>query len=172
MRQFWRGLHATVTDAELAQVDALLPPDAAALFRRMPTDAQRHSLNVLADVATSAVYDRSLAAAALLHDVGKLAADRGTVRLGLWLRGPLVLLEAFAPAWVARLARPEPRHGWRYVLHVHVHHPAIGAAWAAEAGCDAACCRLIEYHQTAPAECPPGAWRSQLVALQAADAAH
>lgn len=170
--QFWRGLHATVTAQERARVSQVLPPAAVALFETMPRDAQRHSLDVLATLDAAGYGERALAAAALLHDVGKIAANDAGLRLGLWLRGPLVLLEALAPAWSARQARADPTMGWRYLLHVHVQHPAIGAAWAEQAGCDEVCCWLIAMHQTSPEHCAPGPWRDLLAALQWADAMH
>ena len=106
--QFWRGVSARVTPEERERVAQILPPDALALFERMPVDAQRHSLNVLHAVHAAGLRDADLDAAALLHDVGKLAADESGVRLGLWLRRPLVLLEAVSPRTLARLANGGP----------------------------------------------------------------
>jgi hypothetical protein len=170
LRQFWLGLRAEVTAAELAEAAATLPPTATLLFRRLPADAQRHSLNVLAGVRAQGATPADLEAAALLHDAGKLAAEQAGVRIGLWLRGPLVLLGAFAPGLPERLARDDPRAGWRYALHVHLQHPRIGAQWAAAAGCTPGACWLIAHHQDA--EPPPGADEEtvrQLRRLQRAD---
>ncbi len=145
--QFLRGFRATVTPADLAAVGDLLPPAAAALFLRMPTDAQAHSLRVLRDLLASGEAPPDLLAAALLHDVGKVAANDAGAYLGLWLRGPLVLLEAWRPHWLAASASPVPGRSLRYALHVHLHHAQIGARWAAEAGCTPYTCRLIAHHQ-------------------------
>jgi hypothetical protein len=96
------------------------------------------------------VPDRDLAAAALLHDAGKV---RGHARpdeakvLGLWWRGPLVILERIAPDWLARMASPNPQQGVRHLLYLHIHHPRLGAAAARAAGCSEVCCRLIAHHQ-------------------------
>ena len=111
VRQFFQGLAARVEPHELALATQALPPEAAALFLRLPVDVQRHSLNVLATVHERGFYNADLDAAALLHDVGKLAADEAGVRLGPWLRGPLVLLEAFTPARLYSISarRPRPR---------------------------------------------------------------
>jgi hypothetical protein len=155
LRQFWRGLRADVTAAEMAEAARILSPTAAHLFRRLPVDAQRHSLNVLAGVREQGDPPADLEVAALLHDAGKLAAEQAGVRMGLWLRGPLVLLAAFAPGLPERLARDDPRAGWRYALYVHLEHPRIGAQWAAAAGCTPRACRLIAHHQDAAP--PPGA---------------
>jgi hypothetical protein len=150
--QFWRGLRAQVRPEELARAAALLPPPALALFRRMPPDAQRHSLNVLYTLEAAGYAQPALAAAALLHDVGKGAAQVGRLKLGLWLRGPLVLAEAWTPGLLRRLAVDNPGRGWRYGLYVHLHHAELGAAWAAQAGCDPLTCWLIAHHQDRAAQ--------------------
>jgi hypothetical protein len=146
--QFWRGLWATVTPDEEQRVAKILPAAAFPLFAQMPKDAQRHSLNVLASVWAAGHHHPDLDVAALLHDCGKVAAALGGVKLALWVRGPLVVFEKLLPALVARWASPEPSHQWRYALHVHREHPAIGAAWAAKAGCSELSCWLIAHHQT------------------------
>lgn len=151
LRQFGRGLWAQIAAAERAEVRRLLAPACASLFERQPPDAQRHSLNVLATLWTQAPVPADLAAAALLHDAGKLAmVDPRTFRGGafqLWLRGPLVLLEAFAPSTAAAWSSAEPESGWRYLLYVHREHPAIGAHMVREAGGSALTCWLIANHQ-------------------------
>lgn len=168
LRQFWRGLWATVAEIDLTVASAVLSPAALTLFRQLPPDGQRHSLNVLASVQASGPQDPDLAVAALLHDVGKIATDQAGIRLTLWWRGPLVLLTACAPGLIARWAAPEPTAGWRYLLYVHQHHPAIGAAMAASAGCSAQACWLVEHHQTSA---PPGATAHQLALLRRLQAA-
>lgn len=156
VRQFVRGLRARVELEELNEAARLLPPAAAELLHSLPADAQRHSLNVLATLRTQGPVDADLGAAALLHDVGKLAAAEAGLPLTLWLRGPLVLLDAIAPALARRLARDSGR-GWRRLLHVHREHAAIGARWAAERGCSPLAVWLIANHQTdAPGEPPSG----------------
>jgi hypothetical protein len=154
VHQFARGLRATVTEQELQRASARLPHAAFGLFLLQPTDAQRHSLNVLAALERGGPVAPDLAAAALLHDVGKLAAAQAGHPISLWLRGPLVLLDAFAPALRRRLASADPRSGWRYALHVHQEHAAIGALWAQEAGCAPRTCWLIAHHQADEAEGP------------------
>ena len=90
-----------------------------------------------------------VAAAALLHDVGKVAADDAGAYLGLWIRGPIVLLEAWRPDLLIRLASPKPAASLHYALFVHLAHPQIGAAWANAAGCSPLTCWLIAHHQDA-----------------------
>src|SRR5690554_5162856 len=111
LRQFWHGLQAQVSAQEQTLARRLLPGSSYALFARMPVDAQRHSLNVLYGVQAVS-DDPDLAAAALLHDAGKVAGENVHVRLGLWQRGPLVLMEAFAPHLLRRLAKNERASGW------------------------------------------------------------
>ena len=147
IRQFWRGFTAQVSASELEAIRGYLPPAAHTLFLRLPVDAQRHSLNVLHDLQQRGTVHPDLATAALLHDVGKLAADEAGVRINLWLRGPLVLLKAFIPKLFYRLQSENPKHGWRYALHVSEAHPQIGAKWAAQMGCSELTCWLIEHHQ-------------------------
>ena len=148
LRQFWQGFFARVAPEEVQAIQPLLPPAAFVLFCRLPRDAQRHSLNVLHDLQQHGPLHPDLAVAALLHDVGKLAADEAGVSINLWLRGPLVLLKALSPALFQRLQSPSPVSGWRYALYVSEAHPQIGAAWAREAGCSALACWLIEQHQS------------------------
>lgn len=148
--QFINGWRAVVTAQDVALVEQVLAPvgsDAVELFRRMPVDAQAHSVRVVKALQADGPTQPELAAAALLHDVGKVAADDAGAYLGLWMRGPIVLLEAWRPDLLARMASPQPASGLRYALFVHLAHPQIGAAWAKEAGCSPLTCWLIAHHQ-------------------------
>jgi len=166
--QFCKGLLAGVQQTDESAAEAVLTPAALALFRRMPLDARRHSLGVLQSLRAEGAVPHDLAVAALLHDVGKAAANEAGAYLGLWLRGPIVLAEAFAPTWLTRLADAHPSRSLRYALYVQIHHPAIGAAWAQQAGCSELTCWLIASHQE---KLPTGeqARRDMLARLQAAD---
>lgn len=145
--QFWRGLRATVTLEEMQVAATLLPSAAFERFARLPVDARRHSLNVLRDLQRAGQTHPDLLAAALLHDVGKLAADEAGVSINLWLRGPLVLLDAIAPKLSRSLSSDSASNGWRYALYVHYDHPQIGADWATQDGCSELTCWLIRQHQ-------------------------
>ncbi len=139
----------------------------------MPIDAQRHSFAVLNAIHEQEVRDPDLDAAALLHDIGKLAATDGGVTLNLWLRGPLTLLEAMTPDRLSAMASANPQDGWRYSVYVHLEHPRIGAEWAADDGCSELTCWLIRHHQNNASELEhitQNAERVMLLqALQAAD---
>lgn len=169
VQQFRQGWQASVTPTELAAAANSLPALAAARFQQLPTDAQRHSLNVLQTLQQQGAVSSDLAAAALLHDVGKLAADEAGSRINLWVRGPLVLLEHFAPQLLARWASPQVGHGWRYLLYVHQTHPVIGAQWANAWGCTPLTCWLIEHHQDHIATEPRNEAEQLLLLLQWAD---
>lgn len=174
VRQFWQGVVARVSPEEHALAARMLPAAALELFERMPADAQRHSLNVLAAVTAIGVAgegeDADLAAAALLHDVGKVAAQDAGVRLGPWLRGPLVLLEAWTPDLLRRAAREDPGSGWRYAVYVHFEHGRLGADMAQQAGCSELTCWLIAHHQDRATAGEGGEYRQRLLAaLQRAD---
>ena len=145
--QFLRGVTAAVSAEALTRAREHLPPAAFARFCQMPVDAQRHSLNVLADLQAAGWTDADLAGAALLHDVGKVAVQKAGLWFNPWVRTALVLLDALAPALPARLAVDDPTRSWRYLLHVHLAHPEIGAVWAAAGGCSQLTCWLIANHQ-------------------------
>lgn len=166
--QFFGGLLAGAQEIDEAPAMAVLSPAALTLFRRMPRDAQRHSLGVLQTLTAEAPVPTDLAVAALLHDVGKVAARDAGAYLGLWLRGPMVLTEAVAPNLLVRLADALPSSSLRYALYVQLHHPEIGAAWAQAAGASVVACWLIAEHQNKVerAETPEAAL---LARLQAAD---
>jgi hypothetical protein len=148
--QFFQGLGAQMRPDEAAWVASVLNERAQARFAAMPVDIQRHSLNVLCTLQAAGYTEPALAAAALLHDAGKCAAGLGGAKLGLWVRGPLVIVEAIVPDLLRRWAVDDPTAGWRYAIHVQLAHPAIGAAWAAEAGCSPLTCWLIAHHQDKP----------------------
>ncbi|MEZ4735749.1 MAG: hypothetical protein R3E79_52330 [Caldilineaceae bacterium] len=169
VQQFRQGWQASVQPAELVAAVGYLPVLAADRFQQLPRDAQRHSLNVLQTLQRQGPLSPDLAAAALLHDVGKLAADEAGLRINLWVRGPLVLLEHVAPQLLARWASPDVGHGWRYLLYVHQMHPLIGAQWATAWGCTPLTCWLIEHHQDHLATAPRNEAEQLLLLLQWAD---
>ena len=165
-QQFFAGLSAYVDEDEQRQVRQQLSPAAAQLFFDMPRDGQRHSLNVYRALQEEGHYHSALLAAALLHDCGKAAA-----RFNIFSRSVLVLADALFRSALAELASDDPDSGWRYTAYVHLYHPEIGAAWAAEAGCSPLCAWLIEHHQAQDASGTEQE-RSLLAALQAADNAN
>ena len=154
--QFFRAALARIHRHEYDLVEQHLASAQAALFRRMPRCDQRHSLDVLYTLQRAGHQDKTLIQAALLHDVGK---TRG--QLTILHRVAVVLLQRFAPDWLARLAADG--EGWKAPFAVHAQHPQIGATRAADAGCSQETIDLIHrHHETHPED-------TMLAALQWAD---
>ena len=126
--QFVAHVRARVEPEEAALVRRVLPVPAVALFDAMPVADRRHGLDVAEKLLRSGTDDADLLAAALLHDAAK------GHRMRLWHRVAGVLLEAFAPSLLRRLARDDPR-SWRHPFHLYLHHEALSADLAVEAGC-------------------------------------
>jgi hypothetical protein len=106
----------------------ILTPEVWPLFARMPVADRRHALDVARRLRDAGHDDPDLLAAALLHDAAKGR------RMRLWHRVGGVLLEAFAPRLLARLAHPDPR-SWRHPFHIYLHHAPMSADAALAAGC-------------------------------------
>jgi hypothetical protein len=128
----------------------------------MPSYDQQHALNVCHTLEGQGQVERDLLAAALLHDAGKSVAQGARVRL--WHRVAVVLIRVFWPSLLGRLAKDE-RGSWHQPFYVQVHHAAIGAEAARQAGCSAITVGLIRHHEDAPDQ----ALDPLLAALQAAD---
>lgn len=136
VRQFWRHVRAGVSDEERGLVSRVLPDGAVALFDEMPVADQRHGLDVAQHLLAAGVDDADVLAAALLHDVAK------GHRMRLWHRVAGVLLEAFTPSLLRRLASPDVR-SWRYPFHLFLHHSPMSAEAARAAGCSERCAAFI-----------------------------
>jgi len=121
-------------------VAATLSPALAGLFYRQHVGDQRHALDVYRTLRDGGHDDLALLQAGLLHDVGKTAG-----RVPLPYRVANVLLRAVQPAWLQRLASPDPR-SWRYPFYVHNQHAARGAAMAQAAGASPTVVALIAAH--------------------------
>ena len=168
--QFLRALTARIPDDEVEQAMRVLTPEAQGLFRRQAMQDQRHALAVYRTLYQAGHTDPELLAAALLHDVGKAAAQ-----LPAWQRAIIVLLDRFTPRLLARLSQGEPKThassrlgSWRHAFVVHARHPEAGARWAQEVGCSPLTIALIRRHQDRLASCEIEE-DQLLAALQAAD---
>jgi hypothetical protein len=120
-------VRARVSDEEAALAHRVLPASAAALFDGMPVADRRHALDVVHRLLAAGHDDPDLLTAALLHDAAK------GHRMRLWHRVTGVLLEAFAPATLRRLASDDPE-SWRHAFHLYLHHAELSADLARAAG--------------------------------------
>lgn len=158
----WAGGGLIEADTRLVAT-VLVTPSQRQLFDRMSPNDQRHAVAVLRTLQEAGHHQPDLLQAALLHDVAKSMGQPIIHRV------LIVLLHAFWPAMLARVSesasqpiandisalsfQPALRASasafswWRRPFVIHAHHPAIGAAWAAEAGCDPQAVRLIARHQ-------------------------
>ena len=139
-----------------------LPPQALDLYRAMPSQDRQHASNVFRTLEQEGYDDPDLLAAALLHDVGKGVPPRGGLRL--WHRVAVVLMRAFWPGLLERIGQEE-RDGWRRPFYIQLHHPALGAELARQAGCSPITVGLIRRHEDPPQQED----EPLLAALQAAD---
>jgi HD superfamily phosphohydrolase YqeK len=134
------------------------------LFFHMAPADQQHAVAVARTLSQAGQKDSVLLQAALLHDVAKSLSQP------LLYRVAVVLLQIFSPRILARLASaPLTCAVWRRPFVVSVHHPQVGAAWAAEVGCSALTVRLIRFHQVRPAQKPGNRFEELQALLYKAD---
>jgi hypothetical protein len=139
--QVWRSLVPRPLDDEDRDVlRSRLPEPARRLFVAMSRGDQRHSLDVYRALLARGCGDPEMLQAALLHDCGK-----GSGRVRLWVRPPVVLLRALAPGTLRWLASA-PRPWWRRPFHDAWHHAEIGADLAVAAGLPDRVGMLIRTH--------------------------
>lgn len=132
----------------------LATPEQQCLFAGMPPNDQRHAIAVAHTLRQAGHNHPALMQAALLHDVGKSLSQPIIHRV------LIVLFEAFWPTALQWLSYESANRRmvntnslihniswWRRPFVVHAQHPAIGATWAEEAGCDPLGVRLIAKHQ-------------------------
>lgn len=140
--QFVQALSARpLSPAERRQISVHLTPDQLALFDRMGTHDQRHSLQVLRTLLEDGQAQPDLLAAALLHDVGKARYP-----LRLWERPLVVLTRSFRPQIVRRWGREPAPRGWKRPFIIYEQHPVWGAEMAAAANCSPLAVELIRRH--------------------------
>jgi hypothetical protein len=170
------GVRGDLTAADKALLASILPaPAQQRLFAGMPPHDQRHAIAVARTLQQAGYSQPALMQAALLHDAGK------SIGQPIIHRVLIVLFEAFWPAALQCLSTPGEKvneqmdewlkgtspfslQNWRRPFVVHAQHPAIGAAWAEDAACEALAVSLIARHAE-----PAGAEEKLLAALQWAD---
>jgi hypothetical protein len=171
-------------------ISILTTPAQQRLFVRMSPNDQRHALAVGRTLQQAGYNQPALLQAALLHDVAKSLGQPIIHRVAI------VLLKAFWPAGLKRVSEwpqsgaegrgqraegesanvpssfilhPSSFPAWRRPFVIHAHHPAIGAAWTEEAGCDPLAVRLIARHQETLMNQAGGEENKLLAVLQWAD---
>jgi len=167
VEQFLRALIArhAIPERRIKQLAEFLSPEARALFIGQAPQDQRHALAVYETLCQQGHTHPDLLTAALLHDVGKAAAQ-----LPPWQRGLFVLAERFVPRTLDDVTQG-PARGWRRSLAHYARHAEIGARWAEEAGCSLLAVKLIRRHEEQVRTCHTEEDRL-LAALQAADGAN
>ncbi len=143
IEQGMRALFAFATPIDLHLAKQYLSSKELGAFQRMSRADQLHSLNVLRTVLRQREsVPRSLAVAALMHDVGKRR-----YHLAVWQKTMAVLVKRLLPPLADRLGREENMSIWRAPFVVRSQHPK----WSAEIL--RACCAddvavwLVEHHQ-------------------------
>ncbi len=145
VKQFFGALTARIDEDDEQELLRLLTPSQRALFRRMASNDQRHSIKVCAALRHAGNDDPDLLAAALFHDVGKAAGP-----IWLWQRTLIVLCQRWAPGllqWLSRGSYQGTALWWRKGFVINRVHPELGARWANEAGCSPTTVALIRRHQ-------------------------
>ena len=165
--QFFHAISAQVTREDRAFLEQWLPEEPArTLFAAMTTADQCHALRTartaekLCSVSSKkAVDQRLLIRAALLHDVGRQKGDMGTMGKVL-----TVLLAAGFPHWSEKQSETSADDWLTTLLHVHYHHPRIGAEKLRRIGLSAEADLIAQHHAPEAEDDPP-----ELVFLRQAD---
>ncbi len=142
IRQFRQALCVrSLTEADLAQAQAILSSQQIILFSRLQPSEQIHSLRVLTTLQSRGETHPDLFIAALLHDIGKIRYP-----LRLWQRVIIVLTKAFLPERTHAWGKNQPQ-GWQTPFVVAAQHPTWGADLALKVGVSPLASNLIRKHQ-------------------------
>ncbi|MHB8464642.1 MAG: hypothetical protein ACYDH6_17435 [Acidimicrobiales bacterium] len=147
IRRFFGALgDAEPAEADEAWVASILGDSGShRLWCRMPAPDRRHAVGVAHRVADFS-SEPAVVAAALLHDVGKVASDLGTFgRVPATLAG-MIGGRGRASSWAARPA------GLRRRVGAYLCHDAIGAALLSAAGADPLTVAWAREHHLPPSQ--------------------
>lgn len=125
--------------------ESQLIPGEVELWRRLGAADQRHLLAVArrVDATLGDEADRSTLAAALLHDVGKLASHLGTYGRVIATLSIKVAGADMAAAWVQT-------QGFTRRVGLYAQHEELGAEMLTMAGSDPLTVALVREHSFAP----------------------
>ncbi|QPC84845.1 HD domain-containing protein [Phototrophicus methaneseepsis] len=169
LKQGLRALFAFSTPIDIELAQHYLSRSQLALFQQMARPEQLHSLNVLRTLLAQETHTSpELAAAALLHDVGK-----ARYHMAVWQKTASVLTEKLAPSLFDQLSQEEGHlRWWRAPFVVREQHPAWGAQMLREIDAAPGLIWLVEHHAD-----PFSQWKDHpqaplLARLKAADDAN
>lgn len=165
VRQFINALRTQpLSESDLALAWSVLTDQQMALFTRLQTSEQAHSLRVLQTLQNQGENHPDLLVAALLHDVGKTCHPLRT-----WERVVIVLGKQYFPDQMQRLGGAQAR-GWKRPFVVAAEHPRWGAELAHKTGASPLAVYLIREHQNkSPSKRSNPLENRLLSTLQAAD---
>lgn len=172
MRAIWhridQGIRALLAFAQAPELELgrqYLSPCELAAFKLLSRADQLHSIRVLRRVLkANRDPPRILAAAALLHDVGK-----SRYHLSVWQKTAAVLATTVAPSLSRRLSSDGQINRWRAPFSVQAHHAAWGGQILRLCDSEAALIWLVEHHQTDAAALTDEPLFKLLTQLQDAD---
>ena len=165
LEQGLRALFAFAQTVDYSLAEPYLTEKEMALFRCLAKNEQLHSLNVLRTVlAQEAETPRDLAAAAILHDVGK-----SRWRLAVWQKTIAVLVGKLLPKLEQRLSREENLNFWTAPFVVRRHHPKWSGELLQEINSAPAVIWLASHHAHHTEKFKDSPYYDWLVRLEAAD---
>ena len=142
VRQFKQAVSApALTEAELAEIQAILSEAEFDLFLRFDRGEQWHSYQVMHTLQDAGHNQPDLLQAALLHDVGKTRSP-----LTVWDRSLIVAVKKVMPGKTAVWGQNNA-DDWKRPFVVKAQHPEWGAEMAEAAGSSEMVVSLIRRHQ-------------------------
>lgn len=167
LRQGLRSLFAFAFPVDLEAAAQVLTADQLTLFCRMTRGEQLHSLSVLRDIEAQGPTPPELAAAALMHDVGK-----SRYHMRVWQKTLVVLVRGLSHRLYLKLAHSSEQHWLARPFVVAQYHGAWGAQLLAEIGSDERTRWLVAQHDKNPEKYRDHPDYPLLVRLQQADVAN
>ncbi|HEX3032948.1 MAG TPA: HD domain-containing protein [Bacillota bacterium] len=173
IRQVLHALTARMTSQDYTFTAIYLNPKELQAFEAMDTNSQKHCilvaktcLELLQDYPKGQIKVTTLVRAALLHDIGKVRGDLGTLD-----RVIVVMVDRLFPNVGAALSA-ESRHrnstGLRHAFYIYHNHPSLGVETAIAIGVEREICQLIADHHSSPYTGEP----LELTILRQADNLH